>query len=119
MAKQSMGELAFLAVVIMAVGNAGGRIVAGSLSDRIGRTPVSYTHLDVYKRQSLLFSNHNNEKLRSEVEMNCQPICPFYGQGIDSVSYTHLDVYKRQEFDAQCRWCDVGGWSVGGWHHAQ
>ncbi|HAS85392.1 MAG TPA: hypothetical protein DCS31_01130, partial [Candidatus Competibacteraceae bacterium] len=38
MAKQSMGELAFLAVVIMAVGNAGGRIVAGSLSDRIGRT---------------------------------------------------------------------------------
>ncbi|MBK8185532.1 MAG: OFA family MFS transporter [Candidatus Competibacteraceae bacterium] len=38
MAKQSMGELAFLAVVIMAVGNAGGRIVAGLLSDRIGRT---------------------------------------------------------------------------------
>lgn len=38
MAKQSMGELAFLAVVILAVGNASGRIVAGSLSDRIGRT---------------------------------------------------------------------------------
>lgn len=38
MAKQSMGELAFLAVVILAVGNAAGRIVAGSLSDRIGRT---------------------------------------------------------------------------------
>ncbi len=38
MAKQSMAELAFLAVVILAVGNAAGRIVAGSLSDRIGRT---------------------------------------------------------------------------------
>jgi MFS family permease len=38
MAKQSMGELAFLAVVILAVGNAAGRIIAGMLSDRIGRT---------------------------------------------------------------------------------
>ncbi|MDG4554376.1 MAG: OFA family MFS transporter [Candidatus Competibacter sp.] len=38
MAKQSMGELAFLAVVILAVGNAAGRIIAGVLSDRIGRT---------------------------------------------------------------------------------
>jgi MFS family permease len=38
MAKLSMGELAFLAVVILAIGNAAGRIIAGSLSDRIGRT---------------------------------------------------------------------------------
>ena len=37
MAKKSMGELAFLAVVVMALGNAGGRIVAGILSDHIGR----------------------------------------------------------------------------------
>jgi nitrate/nitrite transporter NarK len=37
MAKQSMGELAFLVVAIMAVGNAAGRIVAGILSDKIGR----------------------------------------------------------------------------------
>ena len=37
MAKQSMGELAFLVVAIMAVGNAGGRVVAGILSDKIGR----------------------------------------------------------------------------------
>jgi nitrate/nitrite transporter NarK len=37
MAKRSLGELAFVAVAIMAVGNAGGRIVAGLLSDRIGR----------------------------------------------------------------------------------
>jgi MFS family permease len=37
MAKKSMGELAFVAVAVMAIGNAGGRIVAGSLSDKIGR----------------------------------------------------------------------------------
>ena len=37
MAKKSMGEAAFLVVAIMAIGNAGGRIVAGILSDKIGR----------------------------------------------------------------------------------
>ena len=37
LAKKSMGEMAFIAVAIMAVGNAGGRIVAGVLSDKIGR----------------------------------------------------------------------------------
>jgi len=36
-AKQSMGELAFIAVAVMAVGNAAGRIIAGILSDKIGR----------------------------------------------------------------------------------
>jgi MFS transporter, OFA family, oxalate/formate antiporter len=38
MAKQSMGDLAWLVVALMAVGNAGGRVVAGIISDRIGRT---------------------------------------------------------------------------------
>jgi nitrate/nitrite transporter NarK len=37
MAKKSMGNSAFLAVAVMALGNAGGRIAAGLLSDRIGR----------------------------------------------------------------------------------
>jgi len=37
MAKKSMGEHAFIAVAVMAIGNAGGRIIAGVLSDRIGR----------------------------------------------------------------------------------
>jgi OFA family oxalate/formate antiporter-like MFS transporter len=37
MAKQSMGEMAFLVVAILAIGNAGGRIIAGVLSDKIGR----------------------------------------------------------------------------------
>lgn len=37
LAKASMGHTAFIAVAIMAVGNAGGRVAAGVLSDRIGR----------------------------------------------------------------------------------
>jgi len=37
MAKKTMGESAFIAVAVMAIGNAGGRIIAGILSDKIGR----------------------------------------------------------------------------------
>lgn len=37
MAKKSMGDQAFIAVAVMAIGNAGGRIIAGMLSDKIGR----------------------------------------------------------------------------------
>ncbi len=35
--KASLGELAFIVVAVLAVGNAGGRILAGTVSDRIGR----------------------------------------------------------------------------------
>ena len=38
MAKASLGDMAWVVVALMAVGNAGGRIVAGTLSDKIGRT---------------------------------------------------------------------------------
>jgi MFS family permease len=37
MAKKTMGTNAFIAVAVMAIGNAGGRIIAGILSDKIGR----------------------------------------------------------------------------------
>jgi len=37
MAKKSMGSQAFIAVAVMAIGNAGGRVIAGILSDKIGR----------------------------------------------------------------------------------
>ena len=36
-AKKSMGEMAFLAVVVLALGNASGRVVAGFVSDKVGR----------------------------------------------------------------------------------
>lgn len=37
MAKKSMGDSAFIAVAVMAIGNAAGRVVAGIVSDKIGR----------------------------------------------------------------------------------
>lgn len=53
MAKQSMGSAAFIAVAIMAVGNAGGRVIAGILSDKIGR---SNTLLIMLVLQALLMA---------------------------------------------------------------
>jgi len=42
MVKNGLGEEAFLGVVILAVGNSGGRIFAGYLSDKIGRTTTLF-----------------------------------------------------------------------------
>ena len=56
---------------------------------------VSYTHLDVYKRQiyQSAVSPTHNYMLRDLYDK-------YAGQGLEiyqAVSYTHLDVYKRQE----------------------
>lgn len=45
LAKKSMGSMAFLAVAIMAIGNAAGRVMAGMLSDRIGRRATLFIML--------------------------------------------------------------------------
>ena len=58
--------------------------------------PVSYTHLDVYKRQEYLIILTGNRR---------QPVAQRHAVGCVQfsrseripVSYTHLDVYKRQE----------------------
>ena len=55
-------------------------------------TPVSYTHLDVYKRQAMGYS-------KKDVAYTA-PDCGCTG-GAASVSYTHLDVYKRQQETAK------------------
>lgn len=51
MAKASLGEAVFVAVALLAIGNAGGRVVAGILSDKIGR---SKTLLIMLSFQALL-----------------------------------------------------------------
>jgi MFS family permease len=51
MAKKSMGQAAFVAVAVLAIGNASGRIIAGLLSDKIGRR---WTLMTVLLIQSLL-----------------------------------------------------------------
>ena len=65
----------------------------------IGATPVSYTHLDVYKRQVVV----------SVIQIALYFVVIINAAGVTrkrtirdhrisprSVSYTHLDVYKRQ-----------------------
>ena len=60
------------------------KAVANSKSQPlIASTPVSYTHLDVYKRQTKRISKKRKKK----------PNAP---RAANAVSYTHLDVYKRQ-----------------------
>ena len=66
--------------------------------------PVSYTHLDVYKRQeqgytfavvldlSKYFDTLNHEILINLLRKNVKD------ERVVPVSYTHLDVYKRQPF---------------------
>ncbi|MBU1193651.1 MAG: OFA family MFS transporter [Proteobacteria bacterium] len=45
MAKEGMGNLAWVVVALMAIGNASGRVLAGILSDRIGRTHTLFIML--------------------------------------------------------------------------
>ena len=70
------------------------------------RNPVSYTHLDVYKRQVMEYSAAFLQIYREEgyyLERTCHYIARV---GLDhvkaavAVSYTHLDVYKRQPLDS-------------------
>jgi MFS family permease len=49
--KQALGSLAFLVVIVLAVGSAGGRVLAGTLSDRIGR---QWTLLGEFVGQALV-----------------------------------------------------------------
>ena len=61
------------------------------------RNSVSYTHLDVYKRQKVTRTALQSAAsvaaliLITEATINEIP-----KEGPDPVSYTHLDVYKRQ-----------------------
>ena len=50
---------------------------------------VSYTHLDVYKRQPVGYNNNNGSHVYHQSSLGVRQVRP--------VSYTHLDVYKRQE----------------------
>ena len=85
-----------------------GDIIVAAVKDA---TPVSYTHLDVYKRQvEDVFSitgrgtvatgrvEAGTIKVSDEVEIVglSDEIRKVVVTGVETVSYTHLDVYKRQ-----------------------
>ena len=63
--------------------------------------PVSYTHLDVYKRQELeegyIHRTVGYETPDDEMDLNYCKEESHESFTYAPVSYTHLDVYKRQE----------------------
>ena len=78
-----------------------------------GAISVSYTHLDVYKRQAPMLAVIKNAALISNAVAAPESVSPFQvkrksfsgkafmiaqaeGNNVIAVSYTHLDVYKRQ-----------------------
>ena len=73
-----------------------------------GKSPVSYTHLDVYKRQvhhrAVRGGAYNRPRqIRQPDRDMCRrvfasllPRRARFLHGVEAVSYTHLDVYKRQ-----------------------
>ena len=86
--------------------------IKGRLKDLIDYVAVSYTHLDVYKRQlaALQTSTTALESsaltmimstllvVKFSISVSCWSMLPaaFARMSSMSVSYTHLDVYKRQ-----------------------
>ena len=76
-----------------------------SVNVQINVKAVSYTHLDVYKRQDdgggkAEDNGTGRNGRRGYGQGRAGPsVLPPFRRGLDPVSYTHLDVYKRQ------RWC--------------
>ncbi|QCE01180.1 hypothetical protein DEO72_LG7g2474 [Vigna unguiculata] len=58
-------------------------------------TPVSYTHLDVYKRQAPSSATAASSVSYTHLDVYKRQ-APSSATAASSVSYTHLDVYKRQ-----------------------
>ena len=58
-------------------------------------TAVSYTHLDVYKRQALE-RERKIQKAALAIKKKYGKNAILKAMNLEAVSYTHLDVYKRQ-----------------------
>ena len=63
-----------------------------------GPYSVSYTHLDVYKRQEQALENANSklDQYADALTAAGSRMKAAFNDNPGSVSYTHLDVYKRQ-----------------------
>ena len=69
------------------------------IKDGYDYIPVSYTHLDVYKRQDyILIDCPPQLSILTINALSCADgvLIPVKTDYLASVSYTHLDVYKRQ-----------------------
>ena len=68
--------------------------LSATIENQISLNSVSYTHLDVYKRQTL---KRINGRIAGAHEQIFRSACLLLTFGTSwAVSYTHLDVYKRQ-----------------------
>ena len=76
-------------------GNAADELRTFSHGDALTSKPVSYTHLDVYKRQGKTVCFLVSGGLSAG-----RLFCGTCRRG-EAVSYTHLDVYKRQISEQQ------------------
>ena len=74
--------------------------MSASRQHQVAPTPVSYTHLDVYKRQGLWRINKESGKLEpfvaEVIKFGVRSLLTDAQETLYTVSYTHLDVYKRQ-----------------------
>ena len=68
--------------------------------------PVSYTHLDVYKRQTQLDVRNIVCDEESKNVLLEQLYAEMSDRESQPVSYTHLDVYKRQALHSAGAWKD-------------
>ena len=79
--------------------------VHDGITQEVYSVPVSYTHLDVYKRQGRIQNrqqhhpHHVEGPSHDQFPENCRE--PNVGRA--PVSYTHLDVYKRQDILIEMR----------------
>ena len=72
----------------------------------INKLPVSYTHLEVYKRQLMFYYGGESDESRFQTSTafletyfansKAPDLILHKGKFNSPVSYTHLDVYKRQ-----------------------
>ena len=65
-----------------------------------GITPVSYTHLDVYKRQVKTYEAVKGADVLMQPERKVIGSCPACGS--DAVSYTHLGIYVGNGMMIHC-----------------
>ena len=84
------------------------RIVVPWTAGQPDQAPVSYTHLDVYKRQGQGIAFARRVWVcRVSSSLPAPSILPF----ASPVSYTHLDVYKRQTWKPW--WHITASWAAG------
>lgn len=112
MAKQGMGQMAWIVVALMAVGNASGRVVAGILSDKIGRTTTLFIML-VFQ-SVIIFSLMFIEPAQVMLLVIAATLIGFnYGTNLSLFPSAVKDYFGLKNFGVNYGWVFTA-WGVGG-----